>query len=135
MSAALILGWRRYEKARKLSPRQWSDLHARNLGGESFDEMIDALPDPSTPEPTPAAGLNYDRIYEIVRGTGYVTRGQADEITELLIAAGIGIQPEVAAQLHLFLDAAGGEGISLAGIDGGDLYVSMYGHEPPPPKL
>jgi hypothetical protein len=33
------------------------------------------------------AELTYDQIYDIVRGTGYVTRGQADEITDLLLAA------------------------------------------------
>jgi len=31
--------------------------------------------------------MTYDQIYEIVRGTGYVTRGQAGEITELVLAA------------------------------------------------
>lgn len=51
MSAELVLGWRRYEKARKLTPLQWAKLHARNLAGENFDEMIDALPEPSTPLP------------------------------------------------------------------------------------
>lgn len=31
--------------------------------------------------------LSYDAIYSLVRGTGYVTKGQADEITTLLRAA------------------------------------------------
>lgn len=51
----LLRGWKRYEKARKLSPRQWAELHARNLAGETFDDMIDALPEPSTPVPEAAA--------------------------------------------------------------------------------
>lgn len=38
------LGFERYEKARKLSPSQWFELHKRNLAGEFFDDMIDALP-------------------------------------------------------------------------------------------
>jgi len=37
------LGFDRYEKARKLNPRQWGELHERNLAGENFDGMIDAL--------------------------------------------------------------------------------------------
>ena len=36
------------------------------------------------------------------------------------------------AELRLFLDAAGGEGLVLNGIDAGDLYVRLYGYEPPP---
>lgn len=48
-------GWTRYEKARKLTPTQWADLHARNLRGETFDDMIDALPKPSTPIPVGAS--------------------------------------------------------------------------------
>lgn len=51
----LLRGWKRYEKARKLSPRQWAELHARNLAGETFDDMIDALPEPATPVPEAAA--------------------------------------------------------------------------------
>ena len=43
-NARLLLGYARYEKARKLNPRQWGDLYERNLKGEVFDEMIDALP-------------------------------------------------------------------------------------------
>ena len=34
--------------------------------------------------------------------------------------------------LRKFLDAAGGEGLVLDGVDAGDLYVSMYGYEPAP---
>ena len=37
------LGFERYEKARKLNPAQWAALHKRNLDGEFFDDMIDAL--------------------------------------------------------------------------------------------
>ena len=48
----LLLGWTRYEKARKLTPQQWTALHTRNLAGENFDDMIDALPNPLTPVPT-----------------------------------------------------------------------------------
>lgn len=51
----LALGWLRYEKARKLNPAQWAALHQRNLAGERFDDMIDALPSPGTPWPTPPA--------------------------------------------------------------------------------
>jgi len=53
-------GWVRYEKARRLNPRQWAELHARNLAGETFDDMIDALPAPNTPVPDVAvpAGLS-----------------------------------------------------------------------------
>lgn len=47
----LLRGWKRYEKARKLSPFEWNRLHIRNLSGETFDDMIDALPEPSTPVP------------------------------------------------------------------------------------
>lgn len=45
------LGFARYEKARKLNPMQWSSLNKRNLDGEFFDDMIDALP------PAYAAGV------------------------------------------------------------------------------
>lgn len=44
-------GWTRYEKLRKLSPRAYAELHARNLAGEPFDDLVDALPRPSTPVP------------------------------------------------------------------------------------
>lgn len=50
-TAELLQGWVRYEKARKLSPRQRAELHVRNLAGENFDSLIDALPAPSTPKP------------------------------------------------------------------------------------
>lgn len=50
----LLLGWQRYEKARKFSPRQWAELHARNLAGKNFDGMIDALPSAGTPQPAAA---------------------------------------------------------------------------------
>jgi hypothetical protein len=51
VSDELLLGGKRYEKARKLTPFQWNRLHIRNLAGESFDAMIDSLPEPSTPVP------------------------------------------------------------------------------------
>jgi hypothetical protein len=44
-----LLGWTRYEKARKLNPAQWAELHQRNLRGENFDDMIDALPATTQP--------------------------------------------------------------------------------------
>ena len=44
-----LLGWTRYEKARKLNPAQWAELHQRNLKGENFDDMIDALPAATQP--------------------------------------------------------------------------------------
>jgi len=33
----------RYEKLRKLNPRQFDELYARNLRGENFDKMVDNL--------------------------------------------------------------------------------------------
>lgn len=33
----------RYEKLRKLNPRQFDELYARNLRGENFDKMVDEL--------------------------------------------------------------------------------------------
>ena len=47
----LVRGWTRYEKLRKLSLRAYAELHARNLAGEPFDDLVDALPQPSTPIP------------------------------------------------------------------------------------
>jgi len=47
--AMALLGWTRYEKARKLNPAQWAELHQRNLRGENFDDMIDALPATTQP--------------------------------------------------------------------------------------
>jgi hypothetical protein len=44
-----LLGWTRYEKARKLNPAQWAELHQRNLRDENFDDMIDALPATTQP--------------------------------------------------------------------------------------
>jgi hypothetical protein len=44
-----LLGWTRYEKARKLNVAQWAELHQRNLKGENFDDMIDALPATTQP--------------------------------------------------------------------------------------
>ncbi len=39
----LVLGYLRYEALRKLSPRQYGELHKRNLKGENFDGMVDEL--------------------------------------------------------------------------------------------
>lgn len=39
----LALGYLRYEALRKLAPRQFSDLHKRNLKGENFDAMVDEM--------------------------------------------------------------------------------------------
>jgi len=39
----LALGFLRYEAIRKLSPRQFAELHARNLKGVHFDSLIDEL--------------------------------------------------------------------------------------------
>lgn len=47
--AEAYLGWVRYEKARKLTPSQWADMHRRNLEGASFDDLVDALPATGSP--------------------------------------------------------------------------------------
>lgn len=39
----ISLSYLRYEALRKLNPRQFSELHARNLQGENFDRMVDEL--------------------------------------------------------------------------------------------
>lgn len=39
----LALGFLRYEKIRKLNPRQFTELCKRNLKGEYFDNMVDEL--------------------------------------------------------------------------------------------
>jgi hypothetical protein len=36
-------GEERYNKLRKLNPRQFHDLVERNLKGENFDQMVDSL--------------------------------------------------------------------------------------------
>lgn len=33
----------RYERLRRLNPRQFAELHQRNLAGERFDHLVDAL--------------------------------------------------------------------------------------------
>lgn len=33
----------RYERLRRLDPRQFAELHQRNLAGERFDHLVDAL--------------------------------------------------------------------------------------------
>lgn len=42
-SLELAVGFLRYEALRKLNPRQYSEICARNLKGENFDTMIDDL--------------------------------------------------------------------------------------------
>ena len=37
------IGALRYEALRKLNPRQYAELHKRNMDGENFDDMVDAL--------------------------------------------------------------------------------------------
>ena len=37
------LGYLRYEVLRRVSPRQLAALHIRNVNGEKFDDMIDAM--------------------------------------------------------------------------------------------
>ena len=39
----MIIGWMRYERLRKIKPRQFKELHKRNLAGENFDDMVDQL--------------------------------------------------------------------------------------------
>lgn len=39
----LALGFLRYEALRKLNPRQFAEIHKRNLNGERFDDIIDQL--------------------------------------------------------------------------------------------
>lgn len=39
----LALDSLRYEALRKLNPRQYAELHKRNMKGENFDAMVDAL--------------------------------------------------------------------------------------------
>lgn len=33
----------RYERLRRLNPRQFAEIHQRNLAGERFDDLVDAL--------------------------------------------------------------------------------------------
>jgi len=37
----LALGWMRYEALRRLNPRQFSEIHDRNIRGEWFDDLAD----------------------------------------------------------------------------------------------
>jgi peptidoglycan hydrolase CwlO-like protein len=39
---------RRYKSLRRLNARQFAELFERNLAGENFDAMVDALLDPAT---------------------------------------------------------------------------------------
>ena len=39
----LAIGYARYEALRRLSPHQYTELHRRNLAGERFDDMVDAM--------------------------------------------------------------------------------------------
>lgn len=55
-NAELLRGWKRYEKLRKLTPAAFNRLHAINVtGGNNFDDLVDALPEPSTPIPEQSA--------------------------------------------------------------------------------
>lgn len=36
----LALGWIRYEAVRKMHPRNFAEIHKRNLAGEFFDDII-----------------------------------------------------------------------------------------------
>jgi hypothetical protein len=55
-NAELLRGWKRYEKLRKLTPAAFNRLHIVNVtGGNSFDDLVDALPEPSTPVPEQSA--------------------------------------------------------------------------------
>lgn len=55
-NAELLRGWKRYEKLRKLTPAAFNRLHIVNVtGGHSFDDLVDALPEPSTPVPEQSA--------------------------------------------------------------------------------
>lgn len=33
----------RYERLRRLNPHQFAELHRRNLAGERFDDLVDAI--------------------------------------------------------------------------------------------
>lgn len=39
----LAIGFLRYEALRKLNPIQFAKLHAKNLKGKNFDEMVNKL--------------------------------------------------------------------------------------------
>lgn len=41
--AELTQGYLRYEALRKLNPRQFAELHRRNLLGDNYDGMVDEL--------------------------------------------------------------------------------------------
>jgi hypothetical protein len=62
--AMALLGWTRYEKARKLNPAQWAELHQRNLRGENFDDMIDALPATTQPVQQDTKATKHFRTYQ-----------------------------------------------------------------------
>lgn len=61
-------------------PEAWLDALSAAADGRPFS--TDGLL-PYTASKPP---LDYDSIYEIVRGTGHVTRDQADEIARLLLS-------------------------------------------------
>lgn len=44
----LAQGFVRYEKARLIKPLEWAALWTRALAGERFDDLVDALPAPSS---------------------------------------------------------------------------------------
>ena len=39
----LAIGWMRYKAIRALTPLKFTDLVRRNLAGERFDDMVDAM--------------------------------------------------------------------------------------------
>lgn len=43
MPDELARGFARYETLRRLNPKQFAEVYARNLAGENFDQMVDAL--------------------------------------------------------------------------------------------
>ena len=61
-------------------PEAWLDALSDAAAGRPFS-VEGLLPYTASRPP-----LDYDSIYEAVRGTGYVTRGQADEIARLLLS-------------------------------------------------
>lgn len=72
-----LLGWTRYEKARKLNVAQWAELHQRNLRGENFDDMIDALPATTQPVRQDIATWLLARKYKPSKFGSYVCRWHA----------------------------------------------------------
>ena len=88
------LGWQRYEKARRLNPRQWAELHKRNLAGERFDGMIDALDHDGGVEMVaapvvPVAGLTEEQISWLPFARSLVAQADATQLPQQ------SVQPDV----------------------------------------